>query len=61
VPRFGAGLAIHSVLALGAHVYDERDVTQIVPPAASGLLGLHTLNHAADLTVVDAFVRRRRF
>jgi hypothetical protein len=61
VPRYGAGLAIHKVLKLGAHEYAERTVERIVPAAASGLLGLHTLNHAGDLTVVDAFVRRRRF
>jgi len=61
VPRYGAGLAIHEVVKLTAHEYAERTVERLVPPAASGLLGLHTLNQAADLTVVDAFVRRRRF
>jgi len=61
VPRYGAGLAIHKVIKLGADGYTERTVERIVPPAASGLLGLHTMNHAGGLTVVDAFVRRRRF
>jgi hypothetical protein len=36
-------------------------VERILPPADSGLLGIHTLNRAGDLTVVDAFARRRRF
>lgn len=61
VPRYGAGLAIHRVTKLDAQDYAERTVARVVPPAASGLLGLHTLNHAGELTVVDAFVRRRRF
>jgi hypothetical protein len=61
VPRYGAGLAIHEVVKLGAHEYAERTVQRLVPPAESGLLGLHTLNQAGELTVVDAFVRRRRF
>lgn len=60
VPRYGAGLAIQRVLKLGEHEYAERPVERLVPPPGSGLLGLHTLNHAGDLTVVDAFVRRRR-
>lgn len=60
VPRYGAGLALHRVVKLSAQEYAERQVERIVPPAASGLLGLHTMNHAGDLTVVDAFLRRRR-
>ena len=61
VPRYGAGVAIQKVLKLGPQDYLERTVQRILPAAQSGLLGLHTLNHAGDLTVVDAFVRRRRF
>ncbi len=60
VPRYGAGLSIHRVVKLNGQEYAERQVERIVPPAASGLLGLHTMNHAGDLAVVDAFVRRRR-
>lgn len=60
VPRYGAGLAIQRVLKLGGEEYAERPVERLVPPPESGLLGLHTLNHAGDLTVLDAFVRRRR-
>ena len=60
VPRYGAGLSINRVVKLTAHEYAERQVERIVPPPASGLLGVHTLNHARDLRVVDAFVRRRR-
>lgn len=60
VPRYGAGLAVHRVVRLCQQEYAERPVERIVPAPASGLLGLHTMNHAGDLVVVDAFVRRRR-
>jgi len=33
----------------------------VLPAPESGLLGIHTVNRAGDLTVVDAFARRRRF
>ena len=60
VPRYGAGLAIHRVLKLTPEEYAERQVERLLPPPASGLFGLHTMNRAGDLTVVDAFARRRR-
>jgi hypothetical protein len=61
VPRYGAGLAMNRVLRLTPHEYAERQVERILPPPGSGLLGIHTVNRAGDLTVVDAFARRRRF
>jgi hypothetical protein len=61
VPRYGAGLSINRVLRLTPHEYAERQVERILPPPESGLLGIHTFNRAGDLTVVDAFARRRRF
>jgi len=61
VPRYGAGLSMNRVLRLTPHEYAERQVERILPPADSGLLGIHTLNRAGELTVVDAFARRRRF
>jgi hypothetical protein len=60
VPRYGAGLSVNRVLKLTPHEYAERQVARILPSAASGLLGLHTMNRAGDLAVVDAFMRRRR-
>ena len=60
VPLYGAGLSINRVVKLTPQEYAERQVERILPPAGSGLLGLHTMNHAGDLTVVDAFIRRRR-
>ena len=61
VPRYGAGLAIQRIVRLSPHDYTERQVERIVPGPGTGLLGLHTVNRAGDLVVVDAFLRRRRF
>jgi hypothetical protein len=61
VPRYGAGLSLNRVLRLTPEHYAERQIERIVPPPESGLLGLHTVNRAGTLTVVDAFTRRRRF
>ncbi|HEX7052823.1 MAG TPA: hypothetical protein VF211_02670 [Burkholderiales bacterium] len=60
VPRYGAGLALQRVLRLSPQEYAERQVERIVPAPRSGLLGLHTMNRAGDLVVVDAFARRGR-
>jgi hypothetical protein len=59
VPLYGAGLSINRVQRLTPEDYAERQVERILP--ANGLLGLHTLNRAGDLTVIDAFTRRSRF
>jgi hypothetical protein len=61
VPRYGAGLSINRVQRLTRQEYAESEVQRVVPHARSGLLGLHTVNRAGALTVVDAFTRRRRF
>jgi len=60
VPRYGAGLSINRILRLTTRDYAERQVQRILPAEARGVLGLHTLNRAGYLTVVDAFHRRRR-
>jgi hypothetical protein len=60
-PLYGAGLSMNRVLRLTPHDYAERQVERVLPAQAEGILGLHTLNRAGDLTVVDAFTRRRRF
>jgi len=61
VPRYGAGLAIQRVLKLTPQHYAERQVERLLADPAAGIIGLHTMNRAGDLTVVDAFARRRRF
>ena len=60
VPRYGAGLAIQRVLKLTPQDYAERQVERLLADPAAGLFGLHTMNQAGGLTVVDAFTRRKR-
>ena len=59
-PLYGSGLAIHRVLRLTPNDYAERQIERVLPSEAAGLLGLHTVNRAGDLTIVDAFSRRSR-
>jgi len=61
VPRYGAGVSVNRVLRLTPQHYAERQVERIMPSPESGLYGLHTVNRAGALTVVDAFTRRLRF
>jgi hypothetical protein len=61
VPRYGAGLSINRVLQLTPQAYAEREVARVLPDAGGGIIGLHTVNRAGPLTVLDAFARRRRF
>ncbi len=60
-PLYGSGMSINRVMRLTPHDYAERQVERILPSRKDGLLGVHTLNRAGDLTVVDAFTRRARF
>jgi hypothetical protein len=61
VPLYGAGISINRVLRLTPQEYAEQPVARISPAGARSLLGVHTLSRAGELTVVDAFARRRRF
>jgi hypothetical protein len=66
-PLYGSGVALNRVTRLGAEAYAEEEERRIVPRPARGerakdaVLGIHTINRAADLSVTDAFVRRSRF
>lgn len=60
-PHYGAGLSINRVLRLTPHDYAERQVERVLPAASRGLMGIHTVNRAGDLTVIDACALRRRF
>lgn len=60
VPLYGAGVAINRVLRLDAEEYVERQVQRILPPHGGPILGLHTVNRAGSLAVVDGFTRSPR-
>jgi hypothetical protein len=58
-PLYGAGIALQRVTRLD-DAFEEQEERRIVPAQGEGVLGLHTINRAGDLSVTDAFVRRPR-
>lgn len=59
-PLYGSGISINRVLHLSPQAYLEREEERISPAQDTGILGIHTLNRAGELSVLDGFVRRRR-
>ena len=59
-PLYGSGVSINRVLHLSPQAYLEQEVERVLPLQSEGQLGIHTLNGAGDLTVIDGFMRRRR-
>jgi hypothetical protein len=60
VPLYGSGVAINRVLRLDAEEFAERQVHRILPPHGGAILGLHTVNKAGTLAVIDGFTRTPR-
>jgi hypothetical protein len=60
-PLYGSGVSLNRVTCLTADEFSEEEDSRIVPSEAGGMLGLHTINRAGNLSVADAFVRRSRF
>jgi len=60
-PLYGTGVAMNRVTRLDARAFEEEEERRILPAEGSGLLGLHTVNRAENLSVIDAFLRRPRF
>jgi hypothetical protein len=60
-PLYGSGLSINRVLNLSPENYAEHEEQLIAPGLSDGALGLHTLNCAGDLMVIDLFIRHPRF
>jgi hypothetical protein len=52
---------MNRVTRLDARAFEEEEERRILPAEGSGILGLHTVNRAGNLSVVDAFMRRPRF
>jgi hypothetical protein len=59
-PLYGAGVSINRVVKLTPQEYVEREESRVLPTHPAGLLGLHTVNRAGELSVVDGFTRRLR-
>ena len=60
-PLYGSGISVNRVVELSPQAYVEREEQRVLPTHPAGLLGLHTVNRAGDLTVVDGFMRRPRW
>ena len=60
-PLYGTGISLQRVTRLDLEGFEEHEERRILPAPGEGVLGLHTMNRAGDLSVTDAFVRRARF
>jgi hypothetical protein len=58
--RYGAALTIHRITRLDMERYEETPVTTLTPTWEPGLSGIHTINAASGLTVIDVALRRWR-
>jgi hypothetical protein len=58
--RYGSAVSINRILQVDPDVYEEVEVDRIIPDWSPSVVGMHTLNRAGDMTVIDCFVKRRR-
>lgn len=58
---YGRAIVVHRVDRLDEREYAETEVARLDPAWAPRLTGVHTLNAAGDLSVIDVRVERRRF
>lgn len=56
--RYGYGVSINRILRLDPEAYEETEVDRITPNGDPQILGVHTLNLAGDLTMIDCLIRR---
>jgi hypothetical protein len=53
--RMGGAISINRVVELTTEVFKEQKVAGITPAWKKGTLGVHTINRAGNLTVLDCF------
>ena len=58
--RYGYATTISKITKLDAREYNETEVLKILPDWDRDIIGVHTVNSAEDLTVIDCLARRRR-
>jgi hypothetical protein len=56
--RYGAGLSIQRITRIDADAYEEVPVAALTPSWRPGISGIHTINAAGGLTVIDVAVQR---
>jgi hypothetical protein len=60
VPVYGAGISINQILKLSTEAFAEQEIGRIMPPRTDKFIGVHTVNRAGHLSVVDGLFRRSR-
>lgn len=58
--HYGYGLKLNRVARLDEQAYQEDCMTHFVSSWANDLVGVHTIAHAGNLTVIDALRRHRK-
>ena len=53
--RMGGAISVNRILRLSEEEYEEVEVSRIEPTWRKGLLGVHTVNQAGRLTLLDCF------
>jgi hypothetical protein len=59
--RYGYAVSINRILQLDPETYEEVEVDKILPDWSPSVAGVHTLNRAGNMTVIDCLLRRRKF
>ncbi|HKN83956.1 MAG TPA: hypothetical protein VJW17_10980 [Pyrinomonadaceae bacterium] len=59
--RYGYATTISRIDNLTPTEYRETEVAKILPDWDKDVLGVHTLNKSDEITVIDCFMKRRRF
>lgn len=58
--RYGYALVIQRITTLNTDDYQEETVQELLPNWADDVIGTHTINQVAGVTVYDCLVRRRK-
>jgi hypothetical protein len=59
--RYGYAVSINRIVQLSPETFSEVEVDKLVPNGDPHVAGVHTLNVAGDLTVIDCLVRRKKY
>ena len=59
--RYGYATTISKVTNLSPSTYKETEVLKILPDWDQDIIGIHTVNFADEMTVIDCLMKRRRF
>ena len=57
IPKYGSGIKINEVLILNEKEYKEIEVQSLSPDWSNKIKGLHTINQANKLTIIDNLIK----